>query len=74
MIPTLTQSSGWVDAKRGIMIAKVDTGKCTGCGACVDICPVDAIKIEDNKAVSSEECIGCRACETQCPTGAIKVS
>ena len=56
------------------MIAKVDIYKCTGCSACVDVCPVDAIKIEDNKAVISEECIGCRVCETQCPTGAITFS
>ena len=56
------------------MIAKVDVDKCTGCSACVDICLVNAIKIEKNKAVISEECIGCQACETQCPTEAITVS
>ena len=56
------------------MIAKVDKDKCTGCAACVDVCPVNAITIEDGKAVISEECIGCRACETQCPTGAISIS
>ncbi|MEA3490257.1 MAG: 4Fe-4S binding protein [Candidatus Omnitrophota bacterium] len=56
------------------MLARVDKSKCTGCSACMGICPVNAIKIENNKAVVSEECIGCRACETQCPTGAIRVS
>jgi ferredoxin len=53
------------------MIAKVDADKCTGCGACVDICPVNAISIKNNKAVIGKECIGCRACETQCPMEAI---
>ena len=57
-----------------VMIAKVNIDKCTGCSTCVDICPVNAIKIENNKAVISEECIGCRACETQCSTGAITIS
>ena len=56
------------------MIAKVDFDKCTGCSACVDICPVNAIKIENSKAMINEECVGCRACEAQCPTGAITIS
>jgi NAD-dependent dihydropyrimidine dehydrogenase PreA subunit len=56
------------------MIAKVDVEKCTGCGACAEVCPVNAIKIKENKAAIGKECIGCRVCELQCPTGAITVS
>ena len=26
-----------------VMAVEVDVEKCTGCGSCVDICPVDAI-------------------------------
>ena len=55
------------------MIAKVDTQKCTGCGLCVDICPVNAIKVENEKAVISDECVGCGACVGQCPVGAISL-
>jgi len=55
------------------MIAKVDNEKCTGCGVCVEICPVNAIKIENKKAVISEECIGCGACINQCPSEAISL-
>ncbi len=28
------------------MAAKVTNEKCTGCGECVEVCPVDAIIIE----------------------------
>ena len=60
--------------KRKIMIAKVDTAKCVGCAACEEACPVNAIKMDNNKAVITGGCIGCCACETQCPVGAITVS
>ncbi len=53
------------------MAVKIDNEKCTGCGVCVDICGVNAIKIENNKAVVSEECVECCACVNQCPNEAI---
>lgn len=54
------------------MSAKVDPGKCTGCEACVDACPVDAIAMKDGKAVVSEDdCVDCGACVSECPVEAI---
>ena len=54
------------------MAAKVDKGTCTGCAACVEACPVEAITIEDNIAVVDEDtCIDCGACVDVCPTEAI---
>ena len=53
------------------MAVTVDKSKCTGCGACIDVCPVNAIKIEDGKAIISDECIDCGACISQCPVEAI---
>jgi len=53
------------------MAVKIDNDKCTGCGACVDICSVNAIKIENDKAVVSEECVECGVCVNQCPNEAI---
>lgn len=53
------------------MAVKINKEKCTGCGACVDICPVQAIKIENKKAVVSEECVDCGACLPQCSVEAI---
>ncbi len=52
-------------------IRETDTEACTGCGECVEICPVDAIAMEgDFPSVDNEWCIGCGLCLKPCPTGA----
>ena len=56
------------------MAVTIDGGKCTGCGACVDACPVDAIKLVDGKAVVDEDtCIDCGTCVDECPVEAISL-
>ena len=56
------------------MAAVVDLDKCTGCGTCVDSCPTNAIKLENDKAViPPDDCVECGACVDTCPTGAITV-
>jgi len=48
--------------------------KCLGCGACVEICPVAAIRIENELAhVGEEWCIGCGVCATRCELDAFGV-
>jgi len=48
--------------------------ECTGCGGCVEICPVDALTMEDDYPVVDEEwCIGCGVCVAQCPNSAAKL-
>lgn len=53
----------------------IDFGKCTGCGTCVDVCPVGVYELRDEKSavVDVDECLVCRVCETECPEGAIEV-
>ena len=53
------------------MAVKINNDKCTGCGVCVDTCPVQAIKIENQKAIIGEECVECTICINQCPNKAI---
>lgn len=51
--------------------------ECTGCGACVSICPTGAITMRPDKegflypAVDGEKCISCDLCEKRCPVGAV---
>ncbi|MBN2251448.1 MAG: 4Fe-4S binding protein [Candidatus Altiarchaeota archaeon] len=54
---------------------KIDKEKCTGCGTCVDTCPVGLYSLEGGKATvkDKENCVMCRACESACPVGAIEV-
>lgn len=48
-----------------------DNEKCIGCGACVAVCPQQAVFLSNGKArVDRMRCIGCGACDPVCPTGA----
>lgn len=55
----------------------IDNNKCVRCGLCVQICPMDILRMkstEDEKHVEvayPEECWHCRACAIDCPQQAI---
>lgn len=51
----------------------IDEVKCDGCGACVKVCPSDAIKGEKRKThkIETAKCIKCGACIEVCPKDAI---
>ncbi len=56
------------------MPAKVDASGCTGCGACVDSCPSEAIEMQDGKAViEADKCVDCGVCVDECPVEAISM-
>ncbi|MDI6916509.1 MAG: 4Fe-4S binding protein [Thermoplasmatales archaeon] len=55
------------------MAVKIDEEKCTGCGACVDVCPTEAITVNEKAKVDEEKCIECSACVSECPVGAISL-
>lgn len=61
-------------------LAVIFADNCTGCEACIEVCPVDCIyKVpgEDQPSLQSfcdidlERCIGCKLCERWCPWDAI---
>ena len=42
--------------------------------ACVEVCPADCIKTNDDSPqmfINPDECLVCGACEIECPVGAI---
>ncbi len=43
---------------------------CTRCGFCIEICPVQAIRLEEEIVSDPESCIKCCACVKQCPSQA----
>jgi ferredoxin len=42
-------------------------GSCIGCSTCVKVCPVENIKLLNNRPVFSDKCEMCLACVNQCP-------
>jgi ferredoxin len=56
------------------MPAKIDKEKCTGCEACVEECPSEAISMARGKAVVDiDSCIDCGVCVDACPDDAISI-
>ena len=51
----------------------VDEQVCISCGACIKICPVQAISFNKKRLayIKPERCIGCGECVTVCPVKAI---
>jgi len=54
-------------------LSQIDPDLCSGCGICVEKCPVDAIELNDNDIaeVNAEYCFGCGVCAHFCPENAI---
>jgi NAD-dependent dihydropyrimidine dehydrogenase PreA subunit len=49
---------------------------CTGCGACVDVCPHAVLEVHERGAVvvARGRCMECGACRLNCPSHAIDVT
>lgn len=53
--------------------AKVDIKRCVACGACVKVCPRNAIFVWKgcNAVVDETICVGCGICARTCPASCI---
>lgn len=55
------------------MIEIKDPRTCSGCGACVNVCPKDIISLQEDEDgfryphIQKDECINCGLCEKVCP-------
>lgn len=49
-------------------LAKPNDAQCTGCGTCIEKCPMEALSLESDHAVLNKtRCIGCGVCAHLCP-------
>ena len=55
-------------------IRETDLSGCIGCGACAEICPVDAVTMNNERPnVDQNWCIGCGVCAVSCPAEVISL-
>ena len=57
-------------------IKSIDLGRCTRCGICVDVCPNDVLREDEDglpHIAYREDCTVCFICEEECPEHVITV-
>mgnify|MGYP000324012482 CR=1 FL=1 len=63
---------GCLNEEKGGIAKKACSVACIGCSKCFDICPKEAIVMENNLAyIDPEYCTLCRKCVPVCPTDSI---
>jgi ferredoxin len=56
-------------------IRETEDEDCTGCGDCVEVCPVECLSLESNDIIQVDKnwCIGCGVCIEKCSSEAAKL-
>src|SRR3954447_6613481 len=56
-----------------ILVHDINDDRCTGCDACVAVCPTNVLDLVANKSrvIAFHECIQCEQCMFACPTEAL---
>jgi uncharacterized protein (DUF362 family)/NAD-dependent dihydropyrimidine dehydrogenase PreA subunit len=44
---------------------------CTRCGSCVEICPAEALSVNEEVVIKRSQCIRCYCCQEVCPQNAV---
>ena len=55
----------------GACVPLVTAEPCSQCGACVDACREEAIKLGDGPTLDESACLACGQCMRVCPTGTL---
>jgi Fe-S-cluster-containing hydrogenase component 2 len=65
-----------IEAKELKHAIQLDEEKCFDCGACLSLCPTEALRSTDDYSIELDEdkCIYCEICVPACPARALKVS
>ncbi len=72
LIVVFVSTTGCLKDTRNTTGIEVLEESCIGCGLCVQVCPLDAISVENGIAVVDNNlCISCGKCLDICPTDAI---
>ena len=50
---------------------KIIAENCVACGSCVDVCPHEAIVVDDIAVIDAAKCANCGACIDECSSDAI---
>ncbi len=60
---------------KDVSTLKMDSGKCTGCGKCIEVCPHGVFVMTNGKSdiAQKDSCIECGACVKNCPFNALEV-
>jgi len=57
------------------MAVSINKELCTGCGDCVDECPLELLTLVDGKVFQADpdECVECGRCVDTCESGALSL-
>ena len=58
------------------MAVVINADECTGCGSCIDECPLELLVMGDDnivKLTDPDECTDCGSCVSECPSDALSV-
>jgi NAD-dependent dihydropyrimidine dehydrogenase PreA subunit len=72
IITELLKENDIIITERGRVI--INTDLCIHCGACVSLCPTDALLMDNEDLLEYyiEKCVGCHLCLDSCPRFAIE--